>query len=96
VVYLGDNLLPARPFGKHDERGEAILLQQLRATPAKKLPCRATTTGAIRGPTPPPWLREQQFVDGFRRARPGSARRRLPGPALETVVEAGAGLARWC
>jgi hypothetical protein len=94
VVYLGDNLYP-RGLGKHDERGEAILLQQLRATPAKKLFVPGNHDWGDPWPDAATLLREQQFVDAFSespaRFLPEGG---CPGPALETVVEAGAGLAR--
>ncbi len=93
VAFLGDNLYP-RGLGKDDARGEAILLQQLRAAPTKKVFVPGNHDWGD------PWfdaatlLREQQFIAGF-----GESPAALlpeggcPGPALETLVAPGAGLA---
>ncbi len=94
VVFLGDNLYPSG-LGEGDERGTGILLQQLRATRARKvfvpgnhdwgnLRLRASTLA-----------REEGFIDRFEES-PATLLPKggCPGPALETLVEPGAGLAR--
>jgi hypothetical protein len=64
VAFLGDNLYP-RGLGEEDERGEAILLRQLRATPARKVFVPGNHDWGE------PWWsaetlgRQQRFIDGF-------------------------------
>ena len=94
VAFLGDNLY-SRGLGEDDERGERILLQQLRASRAKKIFVPGNHDWGD------PWLdaetlaREERFIDGYRES-PATLLPKggCPGPALETLVNAGAGLAR--
>jgi hypothetical protein len=94
VAFLGDNLYPDG-LGRSDERGEGILLQQLRATPARKIfvpgnhdwgdwPLDARTL-----------LRQQRFIDGFGESPAALLPKDgCPGPAVETLLAPGDGLAR--
>ena len=91
VAFLGDNLYP-RGLGENDERGEGILLQQLRATAAKKIFVPGNHDWGD------PWfdaatlLREQQFIAAFAESPAALLPEGgCPGPALETLVAPGAG-----
>ena len=94
MAFLGDNLYP-RGLGEDDERGEGVLLQQLRATPrAEDVRARQPRLGR-------PLLdaatlaNEERFIDGFAESPAALLPKGgCPGPALETLVEPGAGLAR--
>jgi hypothetical protein len=94
VAFLGDNLY-SRGLGDGDERGEAVLLRQLRATAARKVfvpgnhdwgdwPLDADTVA-----------REERFIDGFSESPAALLPKGgCPGPALATLAAAGDGLAR--
>jgi hypothetical protein len=94
VAFLGDNLYPSG-LGEDDERGEGLLLRQLRATRAKKIFVPGNHDwGDI-------WLdaetlaREERFIDGHTESPAALLPKGgCPGPALETLVAPGAGLAR--
>jgi hypothetical protein len=94
VVFLGDNLYPSG-LGEGDERGEGILLQQLRATRARKLfvPGNHDWGNAI--PNAGRLANQQRFIEAFRES-PATLLPKdgCPGPAVETLVEPGAGLSR--
>ena len=94
VVFLGDNLYP-RGLGEDDERGEAILLQELRATRARKVFVPGNHDWGDPIPRASTLAHEERFIDGFTespaRLLPKGG---CPGPTLETLVEPGAGLAR--
>jgi hypothetical protein len=94
VVFLGDNLYPSG-LGDGDERGEGILLQQLRATRAKKLFVPGNHDWGNVVPNAEKLGRQERFIDSFRESpalfQPKGG---CPGPALETLVEPGAGLSR--
>ena len=94
VVFLGDNLYPSG-LGEGDERGEGILLQQLRATRAKKLFVPGNHDWGNVVPDAEKLGRQERFIDSFRESpalfQPKGG---CPGPALETLVEPGAGLSR--
>jgi len=94
VVFLGDNLYP-RGLGKGDERGEGILLQQLRATRAKKVFVPGNHDWGDPFLSAATLAHEERFIDSFEES-PASLLPKggCPGPALETLVEPGAGLAR--
>jgi len=94
VVFLGDNLYP-HGLGEDDERGEAILLQQLRATRAKKLFGPGNHDWGNVMPSASNLAREERFIDAFKESPAAFLPKGgCPGPALETLVEPGAGLAR--
>ena len=94
VVFLGDNVYPSG-LGSSDERGEGILLQQLRATRARKLFVPGNHDWGNVTASAETLAREEAFIEGFRESPakflPESG---CPGPALETLVEPGAGLSR--
>jgi hypothetical protein len=94
VVFLGDNLYPSG-LGEDDERGEGILLQQLRATRAKKVFVPGNHDWGDVFPSASTLAHEERFIDGFAES-PASLLPKggCPGPALETLVEPGAGLAK--
>lgn len=94
VVFLGDNLYP-RGLGGDDERGQGILLQQLRATRAKKVFVPGNHDWGDPFLSAATLAHEERFIDGFEES-PASLLPKggCPGPALETLVEPGAGLAR--
>jgi hypothetical protein len=94
VVFLGDNLYPSG-LGAGDEHGEAILLQQLRATRARKVFVPGNHDWGNAFPSAGRLANEQHFVDGFKES-PAAVLPKggCPGPALETLVEPGAGLAQ--
>jgi len=94
VVFLGDNLYPSG-LGEDDERGEAILLQQLRATRAKKVFVPGNHDWGNYFLSAATLAHEERFIDGFAES-PASLLPKggCPGPALETLVEPGAGLAQ--
>jgi Calcineurin-like phosphoesterase len=94
VVFLGDNLYP-RGLGRNDERGQQILLQQLRATSAPK------TFVPGNHDWGDPWFdgatlsNEERFIDGFAESPAALLPKGgCPGPALATLVPPGAGLER--
>jgi hypothetical protein len=94
VVFLGDNLYPSG-LGDGDERGEGILLQQLHATRARKLFVPGNHDWGNVFPSAETLARQERFIEAFR----GSPAKFLPkggcpGPAVETLVEPGAGLSR--
>jgi hypothetical protein len=94
VVFLGDNLYP-RGLGEDDERGQGILLQQLRATRARKLFVPGNHDwGDVRA-SAKTLGRQERFVDGFRES-PAAFQPKggCPGPALETLAAPGGRLAR--
>jgi hypothetical protein len=94
VAFLGDNLYP-RGLGRSDERGERILLEQLRATPARKIFVPGNHDwGNV-------WLdadtlaNQERFIDGFTESPAALLPKGgCPGPAAVALVEPGAGLAR--
>lgn len=94
VAFLGDNLYPSG-IGKNDERGEGVLLQQLRATRAKKVfvPGNHDWGGSFMSADR--LANEEHFIDAFKES-PAQLLPKggCPGPALETLVEPGAGLAQ--
>lgn len=94
VVFLGDNLYPSG-LGNSDERGEGILLQQLRATRALKVFVPGNHDWGNVFPDAGKVANQERFIEGFRespaRFMPKGG---CPGPALETLVEAGDGLSR--
>jgi len=94
VVFLGDNLYPSG-LGDGDERGEGILLQQLRATRAKKLFVPGNHDWGNVMPSAANLAREERFIDAFQESPAAFLPKGgCPGPALETLVEPGAGLSR--
>lgn len=94
VVFLGDNLYPSGLGGKGDERGEGILLQQLRATRAKKIFVPGNHDWGDVLQSAGRLAHEEHFIDSFRES-PATflPKGGCPGPAVETLVEPGAGLA---
>jgi hypothetical protein len=94
VVFLGDNLYPSG-LGKGDERGEGILLQQLRATRAKKLFVPGNHDWGNVIPSAEKLANQERFIESFRES-PAKflPKGGCPGPAVETLVEPGAGLSR--
>jgi len=92
VVFLGDNLYPGG-LGTRDERGEGILLQQLRATRARKLFVPGNHDWGSLMPSAENLAREERFIEKFQESpalfRPQGG---CPGPAVETLVEPGQGL----
>ena len=94
VVFLGDNLYPSG-LGEGDERGEGILLQQLRATRARKLFVPGNHDWGNVIPSAEKLAREERFIEAFRES-PATflPKGGCPGPAVETLVEPGAGLSR--
>lgn len=94
VVFLGDNLYPSG-LGERDERGEGILLQQLRATRAQKLFVPGNHDWGNVIPSAAKLANEERFIESFRES-PAKflPRSGCPGPAVETLVEPGAGLSR--
>ena len=92
VVFLGDNLYPAG-LGSHDERGEGILLQQLRSTRARKIFVPGNHDWGRLAPSAANLAREEHFIEKFQDSpasfQPGGG---CPGPALETLAEPGHGL----
>lgn len=94
VVFLGDNLYPSG-LGERDERGEGVLLQQLRATRAKKVFVPGNHDWGNFSLSASTLEREERFIDGFSESSATLLPKGgCPGPALETLVEPGAGLAR--
>ena len=92
VAFLGDNLYP-RGLGEDDERGQRVLLQQLRAGPARKIFVPGnhdwgdwrTDAGRLGN--------QERFVDGFAESPAALLPKGgCPGPALETLVAPGDGL----
>jgi hypothetical protein len=94
VVFLGDNLYPSG-LGEGDERGEGILLQQLRATRARKLFVPGNHDWGNVIPNAGKLAHQQRFIESFRES-PATflPKDGCPGPAVETLVEPGAGLSR--
>jgi hypothetical protein len=94
VVFLGDNLYPGG-LAEGDERGEGILLQQLRATRARKVFVPGNHDWGNSFLSAAKLAHEERFIDGFEES-PASLLPKggCPGPALETLVEPGVGLAR--
>jgi hypothetical protein len=94
VVFLGDNLYPSG-LGESDERGEGILLQQLRATRARKIFVPGNHDWGNVIPSAAKLANQERFVEAFRES-PAEflPKGGCPGPALETLVEPGAGLSR--
>lgn len=94
VVFLGDNLYPSG-LGADDERGEGVLLQQLRATRALKLfvPDNHDWGNVI--PDATKVANQERFIESFKESpakfMPTAG---CPGPAIETLVEPGGGLSR--
>jgi hypothetical protein len=93
VVFLGDNLYPSG-LGEGDERGEGILLQQLRATRARKLFVPGNHDWGNVTASAEQLARQERFIDSFRESpalfQPKGG---CPGPAVERLVEPGDGLA---
>jgi hypothetical protein len=94
VAFLGDNLYP-RGLGEEDERGEAILLRQLRATPARKVFVPGNHDWGE------PWWsaetlgRQQRFIDGFTESPAALLPKGgCPGPAVETLAAPGDGTSK--
>jgi len=92
VAFLGDNLYP-RGLGEDDERGERVLLQQLRATAAKKIFVPGNHDWGDWSPSAERLANEERFIDGFAES-PAAVLPKggCPGPALETLVAPGDGL----
>lgn len=92
VAFLGDNLYP-RGLGEDDERGEGILLQQLRATPAKKVFVPGNHDWGDWRLDPERLANAERFIDGFAESPAEMLPKRgCPGPAVHTVAAAGDGL----
>jgi hypothetical protein len=92
VAFLGDNLYP-RGLGEDDERGEGILLQQLRATTAKKVFVPGNHDWGDWRPDPARLANAERFIDGFAEsAATMLPKGGCPGPAVETIAAAGDGL----
>jgi hypothetical protein len=94
VVFLGDNLYPSG-LGEDDERGEGILLQQLRATRAHKLFVPGNHDWGNVVPNAEKVANQQRFIEDFKES-PATfvPKGGCPGPAMETLVEPGDGLSR--
>jgi hypothetical protein len=94
VAFLGDNLYPDG-LGDGDERGEAILLRLLRATPARKVFVPGNHDWGNAWPSAKTLAREERFVDGFTESPalflPKGG---CPGPAVETLAAPGDGTAK--
>lgn len=94
VVFLGDNLYPGG-LGKSDERGEGILLQQLRATRARKIFVPGNHDWGDVIPSAEKLANQERFIESFRESSAKFLPKGgCPGPAVETLVEPGAGLSR--
>jgi len=94
VVFLGDNLYP-RGLGEDDERGEGVLLQQLRATPANKIFVPGNHDWGDWSLDAETLAHEERFIDGFAESRATLLPKGgCPGPALATLAAPGDGLAR--
>jgi hypothetical protein len=94
VAFLGDNLYP-RGLGRNDERGEGVLLRQLRATAARKVFVPGNHDWGDWALDADTLAREERFIDGFTES-PAKLLPKggCPGPALETLAEPGEGLAQ--
>jgi hypothetical protein len=94
VAFLGDNLYP-RGLGEDDERGEAILLRQLRATSARKVFVPGNHDWGDQWPSAETLLREQRFLDGFGESPAALLPKDgCPGPVVETLAAPGDGIER--
>ena len=94
VVFLGDNLYPGG-LGDGDERGEGVLLQQLRATRARKIFVPGNHDWGNVLPSAETLARQERFIDAFRESSATfQPKGGCPGPAVETLIEPGAGLSR--
>jgi hypothetical protein len=91
VAFLGDNLYP-RGLGEDDEDGEAILLRQLRAAPARKIFVPGNHDWGDPWPSAETLEREQRFIDGFAESPAALLPKGgCPGPAVETLAAPGDG-----
>jgi hypothetical protein len=91
VVFLGDNLYP-RGLGEDDERGEGILLRQLRATSAKKVFVPGNHDWGDWRPDPERLANAERFIGGFAESPAVMLPKGgCPGPAVETIAAAGDG-----
>jgi hypothetical protein len=94
VAFLGDNLYP-RGLDDDDERGEAILLRQLRAAPARKVFVPGNHDWGDAWPSAETLARQQRFIDGFGESPAAMLPKGgCPGPAVETLAAPGDGVAR--
>jgi hypothetical protein len=94
VAFLGDNLYP-RGLGDGDERGEAILLRQLRATPARKIFVPGNHDWGNLWASADTLLRQQRFVDAFAESPAALLPKNgCPGPAVETLAAPGDGVVK--
>jgi hypothetical protein len=94
VVFLGDNLYPSG-LEEDDERGEGILLQQLRATRAHKIFVPGNHDWGNVIPDVEKVGNQERFIESFEES-PATFMPKggCPGPEIETLVEPGAGLSR--
>jgi hypothetical protein len=94
VVFLGDNLYPSG-LADGDERGEGILLQQLRASREKKVFVPGNHDWGNVFLSAERLANEERFIGSFSES-PAELLPQggCPGPAVETLVESGVGLAR--
>jgi hypothetical protein len=94
VAFLGDNLYPDG-LGEDDERGEAILLRQLRATPARKIFVPGNHDWGDPWPSAETIGRQERFMDGFGESPAALLPKGgCPGPTVETLAAPGDGVAR--
>jgi hypothetical protein len=94
VAFLGDNLYP-RGLGDEDERGEAILLRQLRATPARKVFVPGNHDWGDTWPTAETLARQERFLAAFTESPAALLPKGgCPGPSVETLAAPGDGVAK--
>jgi hypothetical protein len=94
VAFLGDNLYP-RGLGEDDEDGKAILLRQLRATPARKIFVPGNHDWGDPWASAETLARQERFIDGFAESPAAFAPKGgCPGPTVETLAAPGDGVAK--
>ena len=94
VAFLGDNLYPSG-LDEGDERGAGVLLEQLRATPARKIFVPGNHDWGDWPLDVGRLAHEERFIDAFAESRATLLPKGgCPGPALETLAAPGDGLVR--
>jgi hypothetical protein len=94
VVFLGDNLYPSG-LDEGDERGEGVLLQQLRASREKKVFVPGNHDWGNPFLSAERLANEERFIASFSESPAMMLPKGgCPGPAVETLAEPAAGLAR--